>query len=463
MTFALYFANRGFFPGELIDDSRKELCRVLDECGYDYILAESDEMRYGAVETPTEGAIFADFLAQNKGKYDGVIVSLPNFGDENGALVALKNAGVPILMQAFPDEAGLMDFAHRRDAMCGKFAMCNVLRQVQIPFTLTTDFCVAPDSDSFKKDLHNFAAVCRVVNGMKTFNVGIVGARTSAFKTVRIDEIALQNVGINVETFDLSDILSRVKKIDDARMQAMIKEIEEVTDFASSGYPHEKLENMARLQCVLEDIAKEYKLSAMAIRCWPEFQTEIGIAPCTNVGMLNEKGIATACETDLSNAVMMRAMSLAADLPTMLLDYNNNFGTDRNKAIMFHCGPMAISLMKGKGKTIEHLMFKKTYGEGTGVGVNKGEMLEGKITFGSLRTEGGKVKAFVSDGVFTDDAIEEAFFGSGKVVEKENLNDIANYMAKNGYKHHICITYSDLRGIIQEAFETYLGYDVDVF
>lgn len=463
MTFALYFANRGFFPGELIDDSRKELCRVLDECGYDYILAESDEMRYGAVETPSEGAIFADFLAKNKGKFDGVIVSLPNFGDENGALVALKDAGVPILMQAFPDEAGLMDFAHRRDAMCGKFAMCNVLRQAQIPFTLTTDFCVAPDSDSFKKDLHNFAAVCRVVNGMKTFNVGIVGARTSAFKTVRIDEVALQNVGINVETFDLSDILSRFKKIDDARMEAMIVEIEEVTDFASSGYPREKLEHMARLQCVLEDIAKEYKLSAMAIRCWPEFQTEIGIAPCTNVGILNEKGIATACETDLSNAVMMRAMSLAADMPTMLLDYNNNFGTDRNKAIMFHCGPMAISLMKGKGKTIEHLMFKKTFGEATGVGVNKGEMMEGTITFGSLRTEGGKVKAFVSDGVFTDDAIEEAFFGSGKVVEKENLNDIANYMAKNGYKHHICITYSDLRGIIKEAFETYLGYDVDVF
>ncbi len=461
MTFALYFANRGFFPGELIDDSRKELCRVLDECGYDYILAESDEMRYGAVETPAEGKIFADFLAQNKGKFDGVIVSLPNFGDENGALVALKNAGVPILVQAFPDEAGLMDFAHRRDAYCGKFAMCNVLRQAKIPFTLTTDFTCAPDSDSFKKDLHDFAAVCRVVNGMKNFNVGIVGARTSAFKTVRIDEIALQNAGINVETFDLSDILSRFKKIDDERMKAMIKEIEEVTEF--SGYPIEKLESMAKLQCVLEDIAKEYNLSAMALRCWPEFQTEIGIAPCTSVGILNEKGIATACETDVSNAVMMRALSLAADMPTMLLDFNNNFGTDRNKAIMFHCGPMAISLMKGKGKTIEHLMFKKSYGEGTGVGVNKGDMKEGLITFGSIRTEGGRVKAFVSDGVFTDDPIEEAFFGSGKVIEKEGMNDIANYMAKSGYKHHICITYSDLRAPIKEAFGTYLGYDLDVF
>lgn len=461
MTFALYFANRGFFPGELIDDSRKELCKVLKDNGFDYIMPESKDMRFGAVETPAEGKIFADFLAENKGKFDGIIVSLPNFGDENGALVALKDAEVPVLIQAFPDEEGKMDFAHRRDSMCGKFAMCNALRQAKIPFTLTEDFTVSPSSDSFKKDLFNFAAVCRVVNGMKSFNVGIIGARTSAFKTVRIDEIALQNKGINVETFDLSEIFSRVEKVTDEQMNAMKTEINNVTVF--EGYPEEKLDKMAKLQVVLEDIAKEYNLSAMAVRCWPEFQTVMGIAPCTNVGILNEKGIATACETDVSNAVMMRALALAADAPCTLLDFNNNFKNDRNKAIMFHCGPMAISMMKGKGKTIEHLMFKKSYGEGSGVGVNKGELFEGKITFGSIRTENGKVKGFVSDGIFTDDNIEKEFFGSGKVVEKENINGIANYMAKSGYKHHICITYGDLREVIKEAFETYLGFELDVF
>lgn len=124
-TFALYFANRGFFPGELIADARKSMTKALEDAGYGYICMDENLTRYGAVETITEGKLFADFLKENEGKYDGIILSLPNFGDENGASVALKDVDVPVLVQAFPDELDKMDFAHRRDSWCGKIAMCN--------------------------------------------------------------------------------------------------------------------------------------------------------------------------------------------------------------------------------------------------------------------------------------------------------------------------------------------------
>lgn len=120
ITFALYFGNRGFFPGELIADARKELQKAVTDAGYAFICMEESKTRYGAVETMEEGRTYAEFLEENKGKFHGIILCLPNFGDENGAIVALKNADVPILVQAYPDEFGLMDFAHRRDAMCGK-------------------------------------------------------------------------------------------------------------------------------------------------------------------------------------------------------------------------------------------------------------------------------------------------------------------------------------------------------
>jgi L-fucose isomerase-like protein len=130
-TFALYFGNRGFFSGELISSAREELTKAVKANGYDYIIIDEKLTHYGAVETIKEGAIYAEFLETNKGKYDGIILCLPNFGDENGACVALKNANVPILVQAYPDEAEKMDFAHRRDSVCGKLAMCNVLRQLK--------------------------------------------------------------------------------------------------------------------------------------------------------------------------------------------------------------------------------------------------------------------------------------------------------------------------------------------
>ncbi len=461
ITFALYFGNRGFFPGESIDGAREEMKKAVRDCGFDYILLDTDKTRYGAVETKQEGACYAEFLEENRGRYQGVIVCLPNFGDENGALVALKNAGVPILIQAYPDEIGKMDFAHRRDAMCGKFAMCNVLRQANIPFSLTEKFVVAPGDDSFKEDLLRFGAICRVVDGMKSFCIGAIGARTTAFKTVRVDETALESKGISVEAFDMSEVFYELEKVTKPEIDEKIAEILEITEF--SGYPESKLEKMARLQVVLENYAEKYSLDAMAIRCWHELEVVWGIAPCTNLGLLNEKGIAAACEVDIPNAVMMRALALASNSAGTLLDFNNNYGDADDKVIMFHCGPMPISMLEGKGKTIEHLMFKKSYGEGTGVGVNKGVIRSGDITFGSIKTENGRICAFVSDGKFTDDEIEESFFGSGKVVMKKGIYDIANYMSENGYKHHVCIVHGSFKEAVAEAFDKYLGYDVKVF
>ena len=114
--FALYFGNRGFFPASLQAEAREELPRVLEAAGHEVIMLDAQATRYGAVETPQEGQIFANFLRQNQGKYDGVILSLPNFGDENGAVAALKESGVPILVQAYPDEFDRMAPELRRDA-----------------------------------------------------------------------------------------------------------------------------------------------------------------------------------------------------------------------------------------------------------------------------------------------------------------------------------------------------------
>lgn len=460
LKLALYFGNRGFFPSEAIAGAKEDIKAAVTACGYEYICMPEGKTRYGAVETIAEGKIYAEFLEENRGEYDGVIVCLPNFGDENGAYAALKAAGVPILIQAYPDEIGAMDFAHRRDAMCGKFAICNVLRQAGISFTLTEKFVVNPRSVDFKKDLERFGAICRIVKGMKSFNIGSIGARTTAFKTVRADETALMRNGINTESIDMSEVFARMRDVPKQRIEEMRKKILKTTVF--EGWPEEKLEKMSALQAVLEDIADEFDLQALAIRCWSELQTEIGIAPCTSLGILGEAGVTAACEVDVTNAVMMRALMLGSDSPSTLLDYNNNYGCADNKCIMFHCGPVPVSMMKGKGRVEEHLMFKKSYGAGTGVGINKGEIKSGPITFGSVKTENGKLCAFVTEGEFTDDRIEPEFFGCGKVVLKENIDKMSNYMAENGYKHHLAVTFGHYADAVYEAFSKYLGFETEL-
>lgn len=461
LTFALYFGNRGFFPGESIASARTELCAAVKKAGYDYILMEESLTRYGAVETIAEGEKYAAFLRAHEGQYQGLIICLPNFGDENGAQAALRDIRVPVLLQACSDEVGKMDFAHRRDAFCGKIAMANVLRQCGIKFTHFRPFTTELSGEVFAGHIEKFAQVCRVANGMKRFNIAAIGARVTAFKTVRYDEIALQRHGINVESIDLSNLFARVRQIDGKRVKAKREQLLETVVF--DGYPDEKLDTLAKVGLAIDDIVSEYSADAMAIRCWEELQKEFGIAPCLLLGEMNQRGIASGCELDVTNVILQRALALASDNAAMMLDINNNFGTSEDKCIAFHCGPVPLSLMEGKGHVEEHLMFKKSFGAGSGVGLNVGKLPAYDITFGGGKTEDGAIHAYICDGRFTDDKIEKGFFGMGAVMQTPRMGDVLDHVVNNGYRHHVCITKGRYADTVEEAFTKYLGYKTAKF
>ena len=460
ITFALFFGNRGFFPGEVIADARREMIEAVTKAGFDYICMDESLTRYGAVETRKEGQQYARFLDENRGKFDGVIICMPNFSDENGATEALKDANVPILVQCYPDELGKMNFAQRRDAVCGKFAMCHVLRQCGIKYTLTQKMAVSPLDESFAEDLKNFAAICRIVKGMKSFNIGALGARTTAFKTVRTDETALQKKSVNVETVDLSYIYDLMENADSAEVEAKKKYLAKVASFGS--YPDIKLTNLAKFGVAVDKLIDEYSLNAVAVRCWDEFVTQYNIAPCLILSDLNERGIPAACELDVNNAVAMYALLLASEKPVMLLDVNNNYGSEPNKNIMFHCSAVPSSFFEDKPTISEHLMFKKSYGEGTGVGIVNGKIKPGKVTVATTKTEDGEIFGFTTDGKLTDDAFDAEFFGTGIVFENQNLEGIFRYMCENGYKHHVAIAQGEWSDCVQEALVKYLVYNIDV-
>ncbi|MCI8526640.1 MAG: hypothetical protein HFF17_12160 [Oscillospiraceae bacterium] len=458
MTFALCFCNRGFMPGELILDARREMAQAVTEAGYDYIMMEESATRFGGVETRDEGLLYARWLKEHEGQFDGVIFSMPIFADENGAITALQDAGVPILMQAYPDEIGKMDFAHRRDAYCGKFSVTDVFAQYQVPFTVLKPHVVHPLSPKFQENLRDFAAICRVVNGMKRFNLGCIGARTTAFKTVRFDEIAMQKHGINVEAFDLAEVFEKVraKADDDGAVLAKAERLKHYADF--SKVPAPNLATLAKVAVVIDEYIDEYHLDAIALRCWNEMETYLRICPCVLLSELNDRGIAASCEIDMCSAITMRAMALASEVPATVLDWNNNYGDDENKVILFHCGPVAQTLMVGKGTVGEHKMFAKT-DPGSGWGVNEGRIRAMPATISNCQTKDGKIVVYASEAQFTADPIESAYFGCAGVCEIPDLQNKLLKLARGGFKHHTSVGKGHMKDILKEAFTTYLGYD----
>jgi len=371
----------------------------------------------------------------------------------------LEECKKPILIQAYPDEIGKMDFNHRRDAYCGKFSIEDVFHQYGIKYTVMEPHVVHPSSPVFAQNLIDFSAVCRVVNGMKKFTIGCIGARTTAFKTVRFDEITLQKYGITVESFDLSDLFSRVQKLDDTAA-SVIERKEHIANYTNcSLVPEDKMTILAKVSTVIDQYIEEYKLDALALRCWEEMQDVLGIAPCVLLRALNDRGVVASCEIDLCSAINMYSMQLASGQPTTCLDWNNNYGEDPDKVILFHCGPVPQTLMVKKGLVTDHKMFAKTK-PGCGWGSNEGRIKPFPMTYSNCKTEDGKLTFYVEEGEFTDDIIEEGYFGCAGVAHISNLQKQLILMGRNGFRHHTAVGIGHMKSVLSEAFIYYLGYDM---
>jgi L-fucose isomerase-like protein len=459
-SFALFFGNRGFFPSAMIGQARQELSQQLTAWGHKVLMMDEGATRFGAVETPEEGEKYASFLRENHGKYDGVILCLPNFGDENGAIAALKDAGVPIMVQAYPDELDKMSPALRRDAYCGKLSIMDVFGQWGVKFSAYKPHVVSVMGDTFKANVDHFDRVCRVVKGVHGMTVGAIGARTTAFKTVRIDELTLQRHHISVETLDLSEVIDRVRALSTATPTYKDKHafLKQYTSW--DGVPDQALENLTKLSVVLDSIIESYKLDALSLRCWIEMQTQLGISPCVLLGVLNNTQFAAACELDTGNAIAMHALGLASGRETTCLDWNNNYGDDEDKCILFHCGPVPANLMVDAGRIVDHSILATTLGAGCAYGCNEGRIAPTDFTFGSLLTADSKLKFYLGQGRFTEDKIAADYFGCAGVAQIDHLQDVLLHIGRVGHRHHVGVTPGSVMAPVTEALQYYLGFDV---
>jgi L-fucose isomerase-like protein len=461
MTFGVIVGNRGFFPGHLAKSGRADMIAVLEKAGHKVVLTGLEETKHGAIETRAEAAKCADLFKQHRETIDGVIVTLPNFGDERAIANTLRTAGldVPVLIQATPDTPGMMTIADRRDSFCGKMSACNNLRQFGIPFSLTTQHTEAPDSAVFAKDLEWFAAVCRVVKGLRRLRIGSIGARPAAFNTVRYSEKLLENAGISVEPIDLSEILGRINRMkdDDPAAVAKLKAIKSYV--STSGVPDAALLKMAKLGAVIDHWMAETEVTVSAIQCWTSLEEFFGVVPCTVMSMMSNNLIASACEVDICGVIGMHALQLASGTPSALLDWNNNYGDDPDKAVCFHCSNLPKHFFK-ETKMDFQAIIAGTVGRENTYGTCVGVVKPGPMSYARFSTvdEEGLIAGYVGEGAFTDDPLET--FGGAGVVHIPHLQKLLRFICENGFEHHVAASLSLVAPAVHEATSNYMGWDV---
>ncbi len=460
-TFGVIVGNRGFFPDHLAKTGRKEILDVLKKNGFNTVALSMQDTKYGAVETFADAKKCAALLAKNAENINGIIVTLPNFGDERGVAETIKRSGlnVPILIQAEPDISGKMTIADRRDSFCGKISVCNNLRQAGIPYTLTKSHTVKVTSAEFKNDLDDFASVCRIVKGLQNVRFGAIGARPTAFNTVRYSEKILELSGIAVETLDLSEVLGKIDLLADndravkGKLNAIRKYI------PTKSIPADALLKIAKFGSVVDQWIKENEINGTAIQCWTSLEEFFGIVPCTLMSMMSDSLIPSAGEVDVPGLLGMYILQLASGTPSAILDWNNNYADDPNKCVLFHCSNVPMSFFK-KARMDYQEIIAGTVGKENTYGAVVGRIAPNKATFCRATTDdtSGVISVYTGEGEFTNDKLDT--FGGYGVMRIPNLQTLMQYICRMGIEHHVAVNMCQKADAIAEALDNYMGWEV---
>jgi len=464
LCFGLIVGTRGFFNSDLAVGVRAKLLETLDAHGYDYVIPPKDATPNGAIETREHAKLCANLFRERAEEIDGVIVVLPNFGDELAVVQTLDLSGldVPVLVQACDDELGKLSVNNRRDAFCGKLSVCNNLYQYGIPFTNTSLHTYPIDGPDFEKDLEYFGRVCRVVGGLKGARIGAIGARPAAFQTVRFSEKLLQDSGITVVPVDLSEIIFAAQSMDpdDPDVKAKIESLRNYGTIPEA-IPAANVLKQAKLSVVIDRWMDENECDASAVECWDSIQKNYGCATCVSMAMMGDRGFPSACEVDVMGAVSMYALYLASGNAPSFQDWNNNYGDDRDMCINTHCSNYPKSFMQAEIEISNLDILGQSLGADRCFGAIKGQAAPGPISFFRASTDdfNGTIKAYVGEGEMTDDSVP-TFQGGVAVLRIPNLQGLMDVLCRSGFEHHVAVTRSHIADVLEEAIGTYFRWDL---
>ena len=461
-TFGVIIATRNIFNFRLAVEARKKVLEKLQKMGFGTVILPQEETPTGNIEGFKDAVKCAELFRKNADIIEGIIVILPNFGDELGVVntISLSGLKVPVLVQACDDDNDKVDVKSRRDAFCGKLSVCNNLYQYGIKFTDTIYHTYSLDSKQFTEDILKFAGICRVVNGLTNLRVGAIGTRPIGFQTMRASEKLLQKSGITVVPVDMSEIIAAADKIkdNDPAVTNKVKDIQAYGD--CKAVSKAKIVRQARFSIAVEKWIAENDINISALQCWESIEKNYGCAACVTMSMMGEKLMPSACEVDITGSVSMYALALAALTPSALLDWNNNFAEDRNKVVCTHCSNYPKSFFQSSIELGSLDVLGTVLGSEDTFGAVKGKVAPGDMTYFRVSTDDqkGVIRSYLGEGKITKD-----FYGMDggiAVCQIPNLQKLVKFMCKNGFEHHVGMVRGHVAGILEEAIGNYLGWDL---
>lgn len=454
-------AHRGIFSGALARQMRTETLAALGEAGIEVVVPDEAMTKLGCVQDRTEAEKCAAlFRAQDVA---GIVIGAMTFGDEQAAAWVVRQArlDVPILVFGCQEDRALAPGAPRRDSFCGLLSIAEALRQIGARYSVGRQPICFPRDPAFQADAVTFAAVCRVVRGIRQARYGQIGARPDGFWTCRFDEKKLQRLGPTTVVLDLSEALAGANRLrdDDPGVLATVEAIRAYAD--TSAVAEASVIKMARFEVFLTRWGRENAIDAFAIQCWTSIQNNFGICACTTMSRLGDLGLPAACEADILGTLSMHACQLASGRPAALADWNNLHNDDDQLVNLWHCGVFPKSLADAQPRLAVHEIIASSGAARPedAEGVVESRLRPSPVTLARVTQDAdGSWKALVVEGAIEENTARTG--GSQGWCRVANLPRLYRDVLLRHFPHHVALTPTHVAPALREAFGRYLDFQV---
>lgn len=385
-------------------------------------------------------------------KIDGLFLPHCNFGTEYECARLAKELGVPVLLWGPLDERPEPDGTRLRDTQCGLFATGKVLRRFGVPFTYMTN-CRLEDP-VFERGLRDFMAVCNVVKTFRHIRILQISTRPFDFWSTMCNEgELLEKFNIQLAPIPMGELVDEVRK-----NLGNVAETQEVMTYCRANMniaiKDDELEKVAAMKVAMKHLAEKYGCNAIAIQCWNQLQTELGIMPCAANTLLNEEGIPTVCETDIHGAITALLVEAAGmgQVRSFFADWTIRHPDCPNGELLQHCGPWPISVAGEKPTITYPLAFDHP-------GSITAEAKHGDVSLVRFDGDLGQYCLLLGHAKGIDGP---KGMGTYLWVEVDNIKRLETKLVEGPYIHHCVGIHKDVVPVLYEACK-YIGVKPDLY
>ncbi|MDC7226749.1 MAG: fucose isomerase [Spirochaetales bacterium] len=273
----------------------------------------------------------------------------------------------------------------------------------------------------------------RIAAALRNAHIGLLGYRAKGFFNLGVYDLNVYSkMGLLIDHYELTEVWNR--EVPEEALSARLRQLKEI--FETDELSNEQIIRVAELSVKLNSFMDDNKLSAAAIRCWPEFAAEFGISPCAAMSVLQSEGRIIACEGDIEGAISMLAHSAAGAETPYLFDFSQvDFSED--SALLWHCGVAPCNLWDGRCSR-----SLSTYFAG-GKGVTADFVLkDGNISVVRFDSAGTEYRIFITTGKVIP--MEKELKGTYMKTRFEKpVKDVLQTVVDNGIAHHASVVYGD--------------------